>query len=780
MPNTQSEIEEVQQQTSVRDLFDILLRHKRKMLVFFVAAVVCATVLVLCSEEKYLSEAILLVRLGRESVALDPTATTGEIVSVQTSRESEILTELDILRSRKLAEKVVELMGPETILNGGSKKTSNLAEKTPESSNRIMQNIRKIKGGLKYVLQRAGLKGRLSDRDKAVLAVMDNSAITTEKEVSQTINVSFESKSPHFAQQVLSRFIDAYLEEHVAVHKTSGSYEFFVQQSGIARDNLSRLEAQLRSLQKGSSMSLINEEQKIILNRIGSLESEIGREEASLGASKARAQKLIETLEELPETVVTSTTTGHPNRAADSMRERLYELQLTELDLLSKYDEQTRPVREIRRQVAEAQAVLETEEREGIQTTTGLNSARQETELSLHVQRASISALEMRITCLKQKLTQAQTQLQSLNDKAARMKSLSREIEIQESNYRKYANNLEQTRIDQALMADRISNITIVQPATFPIAPVGPGKGMQLVLGMLLSVSGSVALAFLCEYLNRTAKKSPTPKSKGKLGLSVLANLPYTCANIVCPIERGNEFSQDSDDALQFKFEEWDIPEAVKVHYEGLMQKILSSWSDHPDESRVLAITSSHPGKGVSTVAANLATILACNSNESVLLVDANFARPTLHSIFHVNASVGFLDILSYEGDWNDFIWPLPLKNLSLLPAGTLNESPLEAGIPSKIGEILDQLKKEYRYIVIDVPSVEQADWAVRLSAACDGVGLVAEADNTHREAVQVVKEQLSISNANILGIVLNETQSSVPDRPYVHYREPVETLDMN
>ena len=66
--------------------------------------------------EIYKSEARLLVRIGRESVSLDPTATTGQVISVGQSRESEINSELEILKSRELAQKVVDAIGPRAFL----------------------------------------------------------------------------------------------------------------------------------------------------------------------------------------------------------------------------------------------------------------------------------------------------------------------------------------------------------------------------------------------------------------------------------------------------------------------------------------------------------------------------------------------------------------------------------------------------------------------------------------------------------------------------------------
>ena len=67
--------------------------------------------------KRYLSEAKLFVRLGRESVTLDPTATTGQSVAVDTTREAEITSVLDVLEGRIVLEKVVDALGPDVVLD---------------------------------------------------------------------------------------------------------------------------------------------------------------------------------------------------------------------------------------------------------------------------------------------------------------------------------------------------------------------------------------------------------------------------------------------------------------------------------------------------------------------------------------------------------------------------------------------------------------------------------------------------------------------------------------
>jgi capsular exopolysaccharide synthesis family protein len=731
------------------------------MLAFFVVVVLGVTILTLVAPRIYLSEAKLLVRLGRESVALDPTAATGQIVPVQRSRQSEILTELDILRSRKIAEKVVDAMGPEAILKASAGEAAGLRARNPGFFTKFTRKIRRAARILRRRLPRIGSGQAISRRDKAVLAIMENSHISTEKEISNTIDIRFEAKSPRSAQEVVKALVDVYLEEHIGVHKTPGSFEFFTRQSDLARDKLMELEQRLRAVGKGTSIALIDEQLKVALGRVSSLQEQIDRDQASLAASKAKAQKLSETLDVLPETVVTTSTTGFPNQAAERMTERLYELELKEQNLLSNYDPQSRQVEDVRRQIAEAREILENEQRIRTQTTTGMNNAQQETQIALLQEQAKIAALETEVSHLRQGLAQAQVQLQGLNETAAEMKRLNREIEMHEGNYRKYTENLEQARIDQALMVGRMSNITTLQPATLPIMPVRPRTRLQLLLGLLLGAFGAISLAFACEYLDHTIR---TPQEVEKrLGLPVLAYVPRTSENTICPMGRRDGLYAGCANTSGPASERWDIPEPVEGHYELLRQRILSSWPNRNRRGRVIAIMASRRGEGVSAVSANLAAAMSRSGAGPVLLMDANPTSPSQDRIFQVKASRGLFDALSNGHECSNLIRSLPVENLSLLPAGTANGHRLEGPDPTELGKMLNELRKKYRFIVIDVPPVADVNWAVRLAGVCDGVGLVVEAEKSRWEAAQATKEQLLMSKANILGVVLNKRQFSIP-----------------
>src|SRR5262249_158936 len=102
--------------TTARDICQLLFRHKSKIIFCFTISMCAAIAVILFWPRKYKSESKLLVRVGRETVTLDPAATTGQIMPVSVSRETEVASVLEMLRSRVMIEKLVDEIGPDSIL----------------------------------------------------------------------------------------------------------------------------------------------------------------------------------------------------------------------------------------------------------------------------------------------------------------------------------------------------------------------------------------------------------------------------------------------------------------------------------------------------------------------------------------------------------------------------------------------------------------------------------------------------------------------------------------
>jgi uncharacterized protein involved in exopolysaccharide biosynthesis/Mrp family chromosome partitioning ATPase len=769
---TQTALEERSRETSLRDLLYVLFRHKRKTVIFFIVVATGVAVDTFRRPEIYRSEAELLVRVGRETVSLDPTATIGETVNVTRPYEREINSELEILRSRDLAYAAVDAVGLDTFRHEPDARFAdpNEAGTAGTLARQILSAVRNAaalsKAFVHNVLVQLDLRDSLSEREQAVQRVVEGLEITASKETN-VIKMAYEAEGPHLAKLVLDKFIDAYLGKHIAAYQTPGTQRFFEQQSEQLRVELGKAEEELQNVKNESGIASLEQQRQATVTNIGTLEQQVAQAEADRAASQARLEALKKKLAGMPETVVLQETTGLQDYGADLMRSALYELQLKEQDLVSKFMEDSEQVQRIRMQVAEAKGMLQREEEKPsrAQVTKGISSPYQQTQLGLLTEEANLSALQSKVLELRSQLDGARAGLKVLNDVEIKSSRLQREISLLTGSYQQYCQKLEETRIDQALRSERISNINIVQAATVPISPVRPRKGLMLSLGFLLALFGAMILAFGCEYLDHSVK---TPGDvEAKLGLTVLASIPRLRLRRSFPIRSLSRPTPPGEQKAA-QAVEWCAPGGLAEPYETLREQPLFSsngTSGRRTGARVFAVVGCRRGEGVSSVTANLAASLARNSASPVLVVDANVCHPSMHRIFGTRFSPGLVDFVGSRNGRRKSAVSRLTPDLHVLTTGTTNGIARELFNTSSDGlaRAMKEMRKPYRFILVDMPATGDMSSTARMASKCDGVILVVEAEHLRWEVVQREKEQLEKWHANIVGVVLNKRRYPIP-----------------
>ena len=182
--------------------------------------------------------------------------------------------------------------------------------------------------------------------------------------------------------------------------------------------------------------------------------------------------------------------------------------------------------------------------------------------------------------------------------------------------------------------------------------------------------------------------------------------------------------------------------------------------------SKTIAITSSLPGEGKSTVALYLAATLA-NGNARVLLVDGDLRRPNLHQYFGLPNSAGLAELLNGEQSTVQLTYPAGGKNLAFLSAGEAKRNPGDLMLSPSWDSFLSVVSPQFDFIIVDTPPAAVTDDAATLAPKLDGVLFVVRALATSARVANGALEGIRQRNARVMGLVFNHAVSSFCEKHY-------------
>lgn len=177
-------------------------------------------------------------------------------------------------------------------------------------------------------------------------------------------------------------------------------------------------------------------------------------------------------------------------------------------------------------------------------------------------------------------------------------------------------------------------------------------------------------------------------------------------------------------------------------------------------DHRVILVAGGMPGSGSTTVVINLAMAFTA-AEKRVLVIDANFRRPSLHRVLGLQEAPGLSDALARGRDLAAVTQATATANLDLLSAGTREARVVERLTTDAMSELLAQAREAYDLVLIDVPPAIVAGDAVALAHKCDGSMLVVRALAEKRGMVARLKNELTDARAEFLGVVVNGVKSA-------------------
>ncbi|MDP6556092.1 MAG: GumC family protein [Pirellulaceae bacterium] len=462
-----------------RDAYRILFRFKWRAMAVFVAIIAIVVFSLIMIPRAYISEARLFVKTGRESVTLDPTATTGQNVMVNDSREGEVRSLEDVLRSRVLLENVVDDLGEKMVLGSTTD------------------------GPLSAWLKTAGIADSIDRREKAIHRLQKTIVVANARR-SAVVTIRAKASSPETAQRIVTAFSNAYYRLHHRVHRTEGSEQFFESQTALLKQQLADTTSQLRDLKNRVGLVSVESQRDIIEGQIKSLGRELILAEAARSSVISRISALQLAHPDVSRNAKHEAATTVSPKALDDMRDQLYTLQIQQREMSARYNAGHPRLLAMRAQVDGARYLLE--------------------ELELQIEESRAASLTAQIDNLDQEHRSQIARLQQLNENEVQIRELERNAELLRANYMTYARSRELARISNDLDARQISNVNLIQPATLVTKPVSPQKLPILVLGLLAAVFGAAGVALAGNWLDQSLTSPEDIESQRSL--PVLLTIP--------------------------------------------------------------------------------------------------------------------------------------------------------------------------------------------------------------------------------------------------------------
>jgi non-specific protein-tyrosine kinase len=294
--------------------------------------------------------------------------------------------------------------------------------------------------------------------------------------------------------------------------------------------------------------------------------------------------------------------------------------------------------------------------------------------------------------------------------------------------------------------------LTIIEPAQLPQAPISPNVVLNVLLAAAVGFGLAFATAILLEYIDNTIRS--TDDLNEGLGLMVLGSI----AKISRKASRDNLITS----ADRFS----PTAEAFRRMRNNLQFMAV----DQPIKS--ILVTSPDPNVGKSTIAANLAVVVA-QANLTTIIVDADLRRPTLHKFFGIPNAGGLTNLLhSPMLEINGELRDTEIDNLRVITSGPLPSNPSELLGSRQMASLLQCLEQMADVVIFDsAPILAVADTAA-LASQVDGVILVIRAGRTRRDAVRLVIKSLLHVRAKIIGGVLNGVINKYHADYYYHYHQ--------
>ncbi len=736
-PDSSPYMHEPEEDDSVNllDYWRVVVKRRWTILTITVAVLAVAAIATWKATPIYRST--IKIQIDPEQTNVLPFKDTVEPTASYAQSQEYLQTQFKVLESKTLAARVIKALNLES-------NESFVALKAPAKSKSAgwFRGLFGSDNKEAPETDRAALEERKIDR---LVRIFSGNLSTSPIRNSRLVDVSFTSRDPKLAAQVVNQLAKEYIEMNflTKLEATTTATEFLKKQMTDMKANVEKSEEELVRFSRQNDIYEISDKENVILQKLSDLNA------ALTVAQAERIQK-----ESVWNIVHRDGGDSFPevlqNDLIKGLETNLANLKVQQAKLESSFKPGWPELDQVKGQVAEAGSQLAAERKKAM--------ANVETEYRTAVQREAL---------LSKALDDQKTQANAFNQNSIQYNIIKRQVEADKQLYDGLLQRVKEAGVAAGLKSN---NIHVVDPARPSISPYKPNKPMNLMLGLAVGLLLGVGLAFFFEHLDSSIKTPDDVDRYIKLpSLGVIpsaASLLHSNRRKLAAVTASGDVSKDATPDMSVELiTHQDTKSLISEAYRNLRTSILlSSGSGHPPKT--LVVTSSQAGEGKTTTAVNIAITLS-QTGGKVVLLDCDMRNPRVHKVTNVENVAGMSTYLSGNSDLSTLIQQSSVENLFVVSAGRIPPNPAELLGSPRMKQGLALLDEYFDHIVIDTPPVLSVTDARILGAMVDGVVLVVKGGETPKEAVQRTKRLLQEVHAHLLGTLLNNVDVRSADYYY-------------
>jgi uncharacterized protein involved in exopolysaccharide biosynthesis len=469
----------------------MVLFRRRKAFVSVSGLILAGAVLYATVGTKYQANMKVMVRRGRAEAPVSAGQNAPLDLTRMAVTEEELNSEVELLRSDEVLRKVVE--------------------KTGVGSGRDWFHVLRLGEGM------------AERRERTARRLAQSLKVEPVKKTS-LIAVSYAAGNPQSASKVLQAVANIYLEKHKDVHRPSGEFHFFEQQTAESRLQLEESKRRLLRFSAAQGVIAAAQQRDLTLQKLAELDASDRQTQIEISETSQRVRELEEQLKLLPERTTTQVRSADNPELMKSLKSSLLDLQFRKTQLLTKFDPKHRLVQEVEQEIAQAQTAIVAESLSPIKDeTTDKNTQYEWAKSELQRAQVQLKSLQAREAATGVQRAACRGMAQKLGEDAITQDDLLSTEKARQENYLLYVKKQEEARMNDALDERGIVNVAIAEQPVAPILPVW-SRWALLVIGIVAATSAGTVAAFAADYLD-PAFRDPEDVL-AYLEIPVLASLP--------------------------------------------------------------------------------------------------------------------------------------------------------------------------------------------------------------------------------------------------------------